>query len=106
MKPISPSEVVDKKLTLLPDEVIDATNELIADNWNGNKATFKQKELVARIQKKYEAADKYEITKEEVYERRYLDIEDIYRAQGWNVAYDKPGFNETWYEPQFIFTKK
>ena len=33
-----------------------------------------------------------------------MDIESIYRADGWGVYYDKPGYNET-YTATFEFTK-
>ena len=53
MKPISPEEVVKKKKDSLPEEVIDATNELIAENWDGVSSKFKQCDLVKRIVAKW-----------------------------------------------------
>ncbi len=41
----------------------------------------------------------------EIYERHLLDVEPSYRAEGWEVEYDKPGYNET-YEATFTFRKK
>ena len=32
-------------------------------------------------------------------------IEPLYREKGWNVEYDKPGYNE-FYKARFIFKKK
>lgn len=40
-----------------------------------------------------------------VYGKQYLDVEDIYRKEGWKVVYDKPAYCET-YEPTFTFSKK
>ncbi len=35
VKPITPSEVASEKLTLMPDEVISAFNEMIASHYSG-----------------------------------------------------------------------
>lgn len=35
-------------------------------------------------------------------DREHLDVEDVYRAAGWEVTYDKPGYNET-YDATFTF---
>lgn len=98
-KPITPSEITKKKTQALPAAVFDAFNELIAKNWNGDSATIKQKDVAALI------AAKLEVKLDVVYESHYLDVESLYRKAGWDVDYDKPGFNET-YEATFEFSKK
>lgn len=95
MKPIKPSEVIDKKQELIPDEVIEAFNEMIAANWNGTSSTVSQTEVYALIKKK--------LGKD--FPMNYLDVEDIYRKAGWKVNYDKPGYNES-YGATFEFSKK
>lgn len=99
MPPIKPSELGAKQTQALPDEVFDAFNELIAKEWNGSSATILQSAAVAKI------AAKLDILKVEVFERRYLSIEEAYRLAGWIVEYDKPAYNES-YEANFIFHKK
>lgn len=47
---------------------------------------------------------KMNISRREVFIMRLLDVEQAYREYGWNVKYDKPGFNES-YESFFIFKK-
>lgn len=37
-----------------------------------------------------------------VFANKWLDIEDIYREQGWRVDYDKPAYNEN-YQASFTF---
>ncbi len=32
----------------------------------------------------------------------WLNVEELYRAQGWTVTYDKPGYNES-YPATFTF---
>ncbi len=96
-KPITPAEVVKLKVTLIPDEVINAFNELIAENFSGGSSSFTEKKVVARIVKKG-------ISSAEAYANHWLDVEDIYRKSGWKVDYDKPGYNES-YDATFTFKK-
>lgn len=88
-----------KKLASIPDEVIEAINELIVANWNGHSATFTQTNVVGLIQRKLHCSE------DQIYKNHWIDFEDIYRNKGWSVTYDKPGFNES-YEPTFKFTIK
>lgn len=46
------------------------------------------------------------LTKDEIFDNHWLDIEDIYREQGWKVKYDKPGYNEESFKPYFEFSVK
>lgn len=100
IQPIAPHEVVEKKLNQIPDVVIESFNELIAKNFNGRDATITQDEVIERILSKNSKFDRRSI-----YDNHWLDVEDIYRSIGWNVQYDKPGYNET-YRAFFIFKKK
>lgn len=97
-KPISPKDVPARNI---PDEVISAFNDAIADHWNGRCSQFDQKEVVERIIKKFQG-NGTEITREILFKLRYLDVEEIFRRNGWRVEYDKPAFNET-YEAFFKF---
>lgn len=99
MKPIKPSEVIKKKKEAFPDEAIEAFNELIAENFQGNKATVRQKDVAALI------AKKMNISVDDVFKNHYLDVEDIFKKGGWKVEYDKPGWDED-YEAYFVFTAK
>lgn len=42
---------------------------------------------------------------DEVFKKGWLNVEYLFRAAGWEVQYDKPGYNET-YEAYFTFSKK
>lgn len=97
IKPIRPSEVISKKKELLPDEVLEAFNELIAKEWDGREASFKLKEVVPLI------AKKLNINSASV-NSNWLDVEDIYRKAGWKVKYDGPGYCET-YDAYYVFSK-
>ena len=95
VQPISPENV---KEALLPDEVIEVFNELIQEHWNGHNARILQSKAADIISKRMK------LSQYDIYERRYLDIEQVYRDAGWKVKYDKPGYNET-YEATFTFSR-
>ncbi len=101
-KPIKPNEVGD--LINFPDEVINGFNTLIAKNWNGKRSTFKQNDVVIEILSNFEKSGKI-IDRNQLFAFHYLDVEGIYRSEGWVVEYDKPAYNET-YEASFKFSKK
>lgn len=98
-KPITPNEVVSLKTEWLPDAVFAVFNEAIAKHWDGREATFRQDEVAALI------AERTATRLEVVYENRWLDVEESYRAVGWSVSYDKPAYCET-YPATFTFKKK
>jgi hypothetical protein len=99
-KPISPDEVVERKNNLIPDEVIDIFNDLIVLNFRGTSATIRQKDVLKLI------AERLNISNQQVvFDNKWLDVEDIFRQQGWKVSYDKPGYNES-YNATFTFSKK
>lgn len=96
-KPITlPQEVK----SAMPDEIVEVFNDLIQRYWDGRQARFKQEEAVGLI------ATKLSIRPNSVFDKHYLDVEELYRQAGWKVVYDKPGFNENPYPPTFTFSKK
>lgn len=100
VKPVAPDEIVKviAEKSIIPDEVIESFNELIARSWDGRKATVSQSAAINLIKSKNPALA------DGIFSKGYLNIEEIYRQQGWHVWYDKPGFNET-YDAYFEFTR-
>lgn len=101
VKAISPREVPVKQAELLPDEVIEAFNELIVETVSGGKAKFTQNAVVERILNKFHGG----VGRPVVFDKGWLNVEPLYREQGWEVEYDKPGLHET-YDAYFTFTAK
>ena len=99
IKPLKPSEISKIKQTNIPDEVIEVFNELITANWKGTHAVILQTDAAKLV------AKRLKITQQQVFDKCFLDIEDIYRKEGWAVKYDKPAYNED-YEATFEFSKK
>jgi hypothetical protein len=96
-KPLSPDEVgVD-----LPDFVIEGVNDAIRDKYRGGEFNIKQDELIKFIMKRAPEG----ITRQKLFEKKYLDFEEVYREVGWTIEYDKPGWNES-YEANFTFKPK
>jgi hypothetical protein len=99
MKPIKPSDVIKHKEVCMPDGVIEVFNALIAQNFrNGRAKVFKDRALE-------DICSKLGLTEREVYNNNYLEVEDIYRAEGWYVEYDGPAYNET-YDAYYVFSEK
>ena len=101
--PIKAQDIVKAKTTTIPDEVFDAFNELIASKWDGRSAHITQDEVVKLSLVKLQSTGK-DISRNKLFESGWLDIEDSYREAGWDVGYDKPGYNES-YEAFFVFSK-
>jgi hypothetical protein len=99
IKPISPDDVVAVKEHIIPDYVFEAFNYLIAKNFKNEKSVVGQSDVINHILKL-----KNDIDKNYIFNNHLLDVEDIYRKEGWNVVYDKPAYCET-YEATFTFTK-
>lgn len=97
--PVSPDEVVAAKLATIPDEVIAVFNRLIAENMGaGGRATVTLKAAK-------EALAAAGVNVREAFEHGWFDIEQVYRAVGWGVVFDKPGFNES-YGAFYVFDKQ
>jgi hypothetical protein len=95
MKPIKPSDLIARKKDF-PPEVLEAFNELIAKNFSGRRAEFLMKDAANLI------ASKMGIPRAQVFKEKFLDVENIYRAEGWLVTFDNPGYNED-YEAKYKF---
>ena len=102
IKPFSPQEALAAKE--VPDAVFTEVNKLLVERiGNSRYVYFTLKELTDRILAHFPDAAK-EI-REKMITERWLDFESLYQAQGWEVEYDRPGYNES-YEANFKFTAK
>jgi len=97
-RPIRPDEVAQAKV--FPKAVFAAFNELIAEKYQSRRAVIRQDAVIERI-----LAKDPTLRRGDIFDKGWLDVEDLYRAQGWIVEYDKPGYCET-YEATFTFTSE
>ena len=104
--PIKPDEVVKKKTTQIPEYVFEVANEIIAEKWTGTSARFTLDELVTRVVDRAVTGETTKVAlRAELFEKHAFDIEESYRAAGWKVDFDKPGYNES-YAATFTFSKR
>jgi hypothetical protein len=105
VRPITPDEAVSQKVAL-PSFVISAINKLLAEEFNHKKdiISIYQKDIINAIIGEAELVGEH-ITKDEIYDKKYLDFEETYEEYGWNVVYDSPAYCES-YEPYFKFSAK
>lgn len=96
--PIRPEDVAREKNAQLPDGVIDAFNELIARHYVNGRSSFRQRDVTDLLEERGVVS-----SREEIFERGLLHVEAVYQGAGWNVEYDKPGWNES-YPAVFTFT--
>jgi hypothetical protein len=101
IKPISPDEIIQNLDKIIPAAIIQAVNQLLMEKYRGTgEVTIKQKDIVERA-----VSIDERLTSSIIFEKKYMDFEDLYRKSGWSVSYDKPGYNEN-YDAFFIFNKK
>lgn len=87
--PIKPGEVGERKRDVIPVEVIVAFNELIALNFVGQSSKIAQSDVVTL------AKSKLAITNPDLtFNYDWLNVEELYRSEGWKVKYEKPEYFE------------
>lgn len=96
--PIRPDDVQGVKNALIPEAVFEVFNALIAQAWANGQAIVYQDDAIDRL------TMKMNVSRDELFKRGLLDVEDAYRRVGWRVEYDKPGYNES-YRAFFKFSR-
>ena len=99
-KTLSPTGTQDKKQTSIPNEVFQIIDDLITINSSASRseAIVSQTDIVDRLLRKG-------FSKGDIYDNGWLDIEDHYNNEGWNVTYNK-SINRDNGRSYFMFTKK
>jgi len=104
VKPISPDEAYKERVFSIPDEIIETVNQLLIKNVSkGGHATILQKDIESLALGKFLANGKV-VSASSMYENGWLDFEDQFRAAGWKVEYDRPGYGDS-YDANFKFSK-
>ena len=101
-KVYSPEDVLKKRVETIPDYVIDAFNDLLTENYHEDETIIEQEDVIRKI---WEYSTDDELTRKTIFKKHYLDIENLYRNNGWEVEYEKPAFDER-FDPYFIFKPK
>ena len=97
IRPIKPSEVTQ----CIPNWIIKGANECIKAHYQElNKESYFTQDTLIEYCLKY--APNEEIDRKTIFDNHWLDIEPIYRKEGWIVEYDKPAYCEN-YAANFTF---
>jgi flagellar biosynthesis/type III secretory pathway chaperone len=103
VKPITPIEAANNRINTIPDEILQATNELITQNYRNGTSIVKQDDIVWRALQINKEKDG-NMTRNEIFDNGYLDIEEVYGKE-WQVIYDKPAYCED-YPATFKFKRR
>lgn len=101
VKPIKPEDIEKIKEAQIPNEVIEAFNDLITKNWDGTSSCVLQDDAINSIINKFGHTDIKHMRKK-IFDHGWLNIENIFRNAGWKVEYDKPAYCES-YPASFKF---
>ena len=86
MGAMTPQEIADLKNGMLPEAVLDVWNKLIASHLTTDgRATIKQDDAVLALLPLTPGGD----DRGHIFDKKWLDIEDVYRKAGWDVTFDK-----------------
>ena len=91
-KPISPSELLTKRSREIPSEVIDIFNDLLLEKFSGGMAIIYLSTVTEKVNKHTFPA----------FEMWWLDVEDIYREQGWKVDFVKQSIGDS-FKSHYVF---
>lgn len=84
---LTPAEV--KASPIAHPAMIEVVNELLRKYFDGHQAVIRQEEIKEMFIKRTPEYDSHRMFAEKL-----MDIEQFYRAAGWKVVYEKPGYNE------------
>lgn len=101
VEPLTPNEL---KRIACPSEVIAAFNQCLIMKWDGKSAKITQDMAINAIIDEFgnEEGDPSLVTRQDVFDNKWLDIEEQFQSYGWNVRHLIPDRGET-FEAFFIF---
>ena len=98
--PITPAEVIEKRITNFPPEIIEIVNNLIVETFDGRSAVVRAKNVLAAIKKDFS-----KVHSDKIYDAGWMDFEPIFIKAGWDVKYESPDRDES-YEAFYQFIPK
>lgn len=104
VEPIRPEDIGLAKSRTFPKYVFEAFNEQIVANYTAGRAVVLQNKVIDAIIVAA-SVEGVIIDRGDVFDRKYLNVEEAYEEAGWKVTYDKPAYNES-YEANFTFKKR
>ncbi len=97
--PFAPQEARESNACSIPVVIINAVNKLLAENIGmGRTVTLKQDDILEAAG----AGKDNNQFRQQIFDRGWLNLENVYSKYGWKVTYDKPAYCET-YPATFTF---
>ena len=101
-KPISPEEIEKNKKEFIYPIILETVNTILAERYSkGRSVIIKLDEITDAFFKAHP-----EVKREKAFDRHLFDIEDVYRAEGWEVKFDSPSYGDSDFDSYFEFKKK
>lgn len=100
-KALSPKEIGAVQGNDIPEFIFEAVNNTLRKTLRGGVAKFTQDQLMVEALRL--APDG--TTRKQIFDNCWFDFEDMYREKGWRVAYNKPGYCES-YKAYFTFSSR
>jgi hypothetical protein len=97
-RPVTPPEAAALKHAVIPPAVLAAFNKLILLHWEGTYAEFPATDVLPAVSRENSSLAPGLVS------AAIAGIAPAYRAAGWSVTFDRPGYNET-YEAHWIFRR-
>lgn len=86
--PISPEEVTRLQAELMPPAIIETFNRTISEKIANGRAVIDLDEIVKDLTNQG-------LDERQLFNKGWLNIEELYREAGWEVSYEQPAYNET-----------
>ena len=101
VEPIRPKDIIDNLNDIIHPAIIKAVNELLKEKYRGSQVSITQKDIVSKS-----ISICPELKKDEIFEKKWMDFESIFRKAGWDVRYHSPDYTEDYYNEYFTFSAK
>jgi hypothetical protein len=100
VEPIKPKDITNNLEDIIHPAIIKAVNALLKERYRGSSVSIKTKEISNKATQFCS-----ELTEREIYDKKHLDFEPIFRKAGWKVEYKSPDRDES-FDPYFSFSAK
>lgn len=100
VEPIKPKDILNNLEDYISPVIIRAVNEILKEQFRGGSVNITTKEIQAKVrQLSPEDGDVI------LSGNKWMYFEPIFQKAGWNVAYDQPGYSES-YDSFYTFSEK
>jgi hypothetical protein len=110
-KPLTPAEAKKKRIESIPNAVVRAVNSLLDDTTVRFGVTALREAILRELKAEAEnyspetMPDWCKFTDPTRFPSAWFDFEPIFMKAGWEVSYDRPGYNESG-ETTWTFSSK